>query len=220
MVYEVNCFGSFDRPAPVGSACSGSAGSTTDTLPAGFQQDENSSGGDIVLLLLAIGERLRQHLAAVGARHDVTPQQAMLLERLTNRKSMGQLAEELACDKSNITGLVSRLEVRGLIVRMADEHDRRVKWLTLSNEGRALRDQLRNEIIQEEDVLLAGFGPAERDAFRDSLRRTSVRMLGPFPARHRSAGSLSASDGTACAAPGSLTEAACRIAAQEAARHE
>jgi DNA-binding MarR family transcriptional regulator len=216
MVYDVNCLGSFDRPALTGPACSSSAEGSADTLPAGFQQDENSSGGDIVLLLLAIGERLRQHLAAVGARHDLTPQQAMLLERLTNRKSMGQLAEELACDKSNITGLVSRLEVRGLIARMADEHDRRVRWLTLSNEGRALRDQLRDEVIQEEDVLLAGFDPEEREAFRSSLRRTSVRMLGPFPARRGQDGSPPVSDGPACPAPASLTEVACRAAARGA----
>src|SRR5262249_19248186 len=44
---------------------------------------------------------------------------------------MGQLASTLACDKSNVTGLVDRLESRGLVSRRPSVEDRRVKVLVL-----------------------------------------------------------------------------------------
>src|SRR5918911_2116221 len=44
---------------------------------------------------------------------------------------MGALAESMFCDASNLTGLVDRLEERGLIERRPDPDDRRVKRLTV-----------------------------------------------------------------------------------------
>jgi len=52
---------------------------------------------------------------------------------------MGKLAEALACDASNVTGLVDRLESRGLVRRHAGEADRRVKVLELTRAGVRLR---------------------------------------------------------------------------------
>jgi MarR family transcriptional regulator, organic hydroperoxide resistance regulator len=55
---------------------------------------------------------------------------------------MGRLAETLSCDRSNVTGLVDRLESRGLIQRMTSASDRRVKVLQLTREGSRLRAHL------------------------------------------------------------------------------
>jgi DNA-binding MarR family transcriptional regulator len=53
---------------------------------------------------------------------------------------MGRLAGVLECDKGNVTGIVDRLERRGLVERRAVEHDRRVKVLALTAEGVRLRE--------------------------------------------------------------------------------
>ena len=55
---------------------------------------------------------------------------------------MSALAGNLACDASNVTGVVDKLEARGLIARQADENDRRVKALVVTPKGRELRKQL------------------------------------------------------------------------------
>jgi DNA-binding MarR family transcriptional regulator len=52
---------------------------------------------------------------------------------------MGRLAETLACDASNVTGLVDRLESRGLVCRRPSAADRRVKALALTPKGARLR---------------------------------------------------------------------------------
>ena len=52
---------------------------------------------------------------------------------------MGRLAQSLACDASNVTGLVDRLESRGLVRRRPSPEDRRVKVLDLTPAGARLR---------------------------------------------------------------------------------
>jgi len=52
---------------------------------------------------------------------------------------MGKIAETLACDASNVTGLIDRLESRGLVRRRPSGGDRRVKVLELTPQGIRLR---------------------------------------------------------------------------------
>jgi DNA-binding MarR family transcriptional regulator len=49
---------------------------------------------------------------------------------------LGQLAERLACVKSNVTQLVDRLEADGLVSRTADPNDRRSRLAVLTEGGR------------------------------------------------------------------------------------
>lgn len=49
---------------------------------------------------------------------------------------LGQLAERLACVKSNVTQLVDRLEADGLVSRTADPNDRRSRIAVLTDAGR------------------------------------------------------------------------------------
>ena len=131
--------------------------------------DALSTSEEVYLYLLTIGERLRQHVAEVSHRYDLTPQQAMVLDRLAVRRTMGQLADDLACDRSNVTGLIQRLEQRGLVAREGDETDRRTKWLSLTPAGRELRDVFRRDIFQGTDVL-SGLGEDEPRQILGALR--------------------------------------------------
>ena len=61
---------------------------------------------------------------------------------------MRELAGELHCDPSNITGIVDRLGDRGLVERGAAPGDRRVKTLMLTEEGAALRMRLLDQLSE------------------------------------------------------------------------
>ena len=50
---------------------------------------------------------------------------------------MSSLAGMLFCDNSNVTGIVDRLEARGLIERRTAEHDRRVSCSRSPTRGSA-----------------------------------------------------------------------------------
>lgn len=65
-----------------------------------------------------------------------------------------QLAERLACVKSNITQLVDRLEADGLVQRQADPNDRRARLATLTAAGRkACKEGLRVKQEFEQTLL-------------------------------------------------------------------
>jgi DNA-binding MarR family transcriptional regulator len=49
---------------------------------------------------------------------------------------LGQLAERLACVKSNVTQLIDRLEADGLVKRAADPNDKRSRLAVMTDAGR------------------------------------------------------------------------------------
>ena len=81
---------------------------------------------------------------------------------------MGRLAETLACDASNVTGLVDRLESRGLVQRRAVGGDRRVKVLGLTPTGLRVRAQLLRQVTAR---------PLPISRLSADDRRTLVRIL-------------------------------------------
>lgn len=95
-------------------------------------------------LLVRFSFAQRSSLPALAAELELSPAQCHLLNLLEPGRSvpMGQLAGALSCDASNVTGLVDRLESRGLIQRSPSEQDRRVKVLSLTPLGARLRSAL------------------------------------------------------------------------------
>src|SRR5450432_3386031 len=81
---------------------------------------------------------------AVCAEFDLTPMQGHAVRVLDPQRplAMSTLAAELVCDASNVTGIIDKLESRGLIARQGAEGDRRIKMLVATEKGRLLRDQL------------------------------------------------------------------------------
>jgi MarR family transcriptional regulator, organic hydroperoxide resistance regulator len=86
----------------------------------------------------------RAHLPASGAEFDLSPVQCHVLHLIEPERPlpMSRLAETLSCDASNVTGLVDRLESRGLVRRQPSSRDRRVKVLQLTPAGARLRTHL------------------------------------------------------------------------------
>jgi DNA-binding MarR family transcriptional regulator len=86
----------------------------------------------------------REHLPTLGSEIDLSPAQCHVLHLIEPGRPlpMRRLAETLSCDASNVTGLVDRLEARGLVQRQASSEDRRVKVLQLTPAGSRLRSSL------------------------------------------------------------------------------
>ena len=64
------------------------------------------------------------------------------LDPAAGPQSRRTLAARLHCDPSNVTLLVDRLEVRGLVESRPDSNDRRVKAIALTPKGRQARARL------------------------------------------------------------------------------
>lgn len=97
---------------------------------------------EVVELLFSYVERLRTHFESIALAHDLTAMQAKVLMFLGDAEPMRCIAENLCCDPSNITGVVDRLQDRGLLTRTEDPSDRRVKLLHATTAGKKLRETI------------------------------------------------------------------------------
>ena len=82
---------------------------------------------------------------------------------------LGQLAERLACVKSNVTQLVDRLEADGLVSRTSDPNDRRSRLAVLTESGRAAYSKGSEIQMQAEREMFGVLTPAESDTLHQLL---------------------------------------------------
>jgi DNA-binding MarR family transcriptional regulator len=85
---------------------------------------------------------------------------------------MSSLADKLFCDASNVTGIVDRLEARGLIERRPSATDRRVKLLVLTDEGARLRETAYRQMTTPPPEI-AALSLKHKRALRDALREAA-----------------------------------------------
>src|SRR5205823_14909800 len=78
---------------------------------------------------------------AACAEHELTKPQAGALLQLDPERPipMSGLAGALMCDASNVTGIVDRLEDRGLVDRRGAPPARRIRMLALTPQGARVR---------------------------------------------------------------------------------
>src|SRR5258708_37211901 len=121
-------------------------------------------------LLIQLFFTQRANLPPLAAELQLSPAQCHVLHLIEPGRPipMGQLAETLACDASNVTGLVDRLESRGLVRRHPSAEDRRVKVLELTATGARLRTQLLDRMTAP---------PATLKRLSAAEQRSLVRML-------------------------------------------
>ena len=57
-------------------------------------------------------------------------------------QQMSEVAATIGCGPSNLTGIIDKLEARGLVKRRPGQGDRRVKEVSLTRAGQAFRNRL------------------------------------------------------------------------------
>lgn len=117
--------------------------------------DAGEPGAEITefaMALYGVTERLRGEHERAAARAGITPAQATVLTMLSTPMPMRGLAERMGCDPSNITGIVDRLEDKGLVQRNSDSSDRRVKQISATPAGRDALASFRDELVRTSSI--------------------------------------------------------------------
>ena len=126
---------------------------------------------EVVDLIGTVVARYHEEFEEAAAQHALTGAQARLVSLLSLEPlPMRRLAERLKCEPSNVTGIVDRLEARGLVERRPDPTDRRVKLAACTEEGRRVASGLRDSLDFAREPL-AGLSYEERLSLRDLLLR-------------------------------------------------
>ncbi|MFE6778466.1 MarR family winged helix-turn-helix transcriptional regulator [Streptomyces sp. NPDC057702] len=126
---------------------------------------------EVIELIGTVVARYHEEYEQAAAQHALTGAQARVLGLLAREPMpMRRIAQQLKCEPSNVTGIVDRLEGRGLVERRPDPADRRVKLAATTEVGLETAVRLRGSLDFAREPL-AGLSHQEREVLRDLLRR-------------------------------------------------
>jgi len=133
---------------------------------------------EVAGFLHELGMRARSQANRRLAELELTFPMAMTLRLLDQPRPMRDLAEHLACDASYVTGIADRLEERGLVERLPDPHDRRIRRLSITAEGERCREQM-SFALSDAASMLSALTEAELDQLVSLLGKAAANENPP-----------------------------------------
>ena len=136
----------------------------------------SNPGSEAWTLLFRLFVSQRGRVPAIAAEFELSPMQAHVLRLLEPEQPlpMRSLAGKLCCDASNVTGIVDRLEQRGLVERRPSPADRRVKMLVVTRSGMTLRRRMLARLAEAPEPI-ARLSDGDQRMLRDILSRAIDR---------------------------------------------
>ncbi|MCM1951298.1 MarR family transcriptional regulator [Streptomyces sp. G2] len=125
------------------------------------------------LLSVSLGAYYGDFTVAAASENLTASQGKALTVLRRGPAAMRSLAETMACDASNVTGIIDRLEQRGLVRREPDAFDRRVKNVILTAEGEHLTDAIRAKMRTTKEGI-ERLDEQERDSLYTLLEQVFV----------------------------------------------
>jgi DNA-binding MarR family transcriptional regulator len=133
--------------------------------------------------LRLVRERLRQPMETEFARGELTGPQRSVMQALVHSEGMSlkELTKTMGLAHSTVSGIVDRLEKRGMATRQPDANDRRVTKIVVTKQVRDfLRDRLPVLTINPVVAALRRASPKEREQILLGLRILK-RVVGNGP---------------------------------------
>ena len=114
------------------------------------------------------------------AHYEVTAPQWTVLVRLweEDNQAPSEICRRLFFDRPTMTGIIDRMESRGLVLRKRDDSDRRVIRITLTKKGRALENKLPPVALAVDTQTLKGLNPEEIKVFIRCLKKVVANFTG------------------------------------------
>jgi DNA-binding MarR family transcriptional regulator len=112
-----------------------------------------------------------QHVFADVARdHGLTAQQLQLVCMLLGEPlGMTELSRLMHSERSSMTGLVDRVERRGLVARVVDPADRRAWRVVLTEDGAGLADRAHRDVVTRLESMTRRLERDDRDRLASTI---------------------------------------------------
>jgi DNA-binding MarR family transcriptional regulator len=113
------------------------------------------------------------HAEVEAMGSDLTPVQYAALLSIQSHPGIDQitLAGQIAYDRTTITGVIDRLERKGLVIRAVNDADRRARELRITSDGAELLRRIQPAVNAAQDVLLSGLSADEGRHLMRLLRK-------------------------------------------------
>lgn len=134
----------------------------------GYREPVGHAGHEAVLNIVLTTNMINKEADRLLRPHGLTESQFNVLMLLKYQAENGgglnqtQLGRMLLVNRSNVTGLVDRMEQNGWVERLATTGDRRVNQVRITQEGRALLDKVEPLYYPSIDEAMGGLSEDER----------------------------------------------------------
>lgn len=139
----------------------------------------NSLNNCINYLLTGAQHTVFQYMKKNLAQFDITPIQYGVLGCIWefDMHNPKDIAAHLGVENSTISGILERMENKGLIRRMIDSTDRRYIYIELTDVSRDLEIPVRTVVTEVDRKVLEIFDGEEEAALKNALRRLYMQSI-------------------------------------------
>lgn len=149
------------------------------TTPAGTEAGVETS---VAAALVRLSHLVNHVFTEVSRDYDLTPQQTQLLCLLTTGPvGMTEITRTLHLEKSSVSGLVDRVERRGLVERVRDPDDRRAMRIVLTEQGERFAVDSHDQVTARLEEMVAELPADDRRRMVESIHQV-IDLRWPAPA--------------------------------------
>jgi DNA-binding MarR family transcriptional regulator len=147
-----------------------------------LKHDIGSKNHEVLLSIVLTASMLLKLSDRSLAEYGITGTQLNILMTLNAFDNEGlsqqELSQKLVVTKSNVVGLIDRLEDKGFVERRAHAEDRRYNVLFLTNKGLKLVRIIEGVYLAKVDQMIGGLRKEEKQAVLSSLEtvRDNIRQ--------------------------------------------
>ncbi len=110
------------------------------------------------------------------SNHNVTLEQVKMVHFLNSHEDSGayqkDIEQKFLIKRSSVTNILNNMEKSGLILRIGDVSDARIKKVLLTDKGKALSNTLKDFICNLETVIIKDMTEEEMDLFIKLLKKS------------------------------------------------
>jgi DNA-binding MarR family transcriptional regulator len=130
------------------------------------------------LIFRAVRKRITR-MTLAKADINITPNHFEIIRLLDEEGSLhpSEIGERLQIAKAQMTKLVDRLVVLGIVERKIDTTDRRTHNITLTSQARVVQERHKQEIIDAVREIMSSLSDEEIEELSTSLRRLQDVLL-------------------------------------------
>ena len=148
----------------------------------GFPRGIGNEDHEALLNILVTGDRIKKESTKLFEPLGITVAQFNVLILLLAQSedgimSQSDLGRMLTVNRSNVTGLIDRLEKLGFVARILDDGDRRVNRVALTAEGRKIALEAQDLYMSRIHTVMKVLGPKEWLALSANLGKIRRQLM-------------------------------------------
>ncbi len=133
----------------------------------GFKKPFRHRGHEALLNIMVTGDILKKEGQKILSPFEITEAHFNILMLLNYQSEDGRLNQTelgnmLLVNRSNVTGLIDRMEKTGLVRRVSDDADRRVNLVEITPEGIGILNNAQKAYFVRIDEIMSGLSADER----------------------------------------------------------